>query len=290
MSTSETLRIVFFGTSEFSVAVLDELKRGGMTPALIVTMPDAPKGRGQTLTPPPAKCWAEREHVAVLQPKTLRDDAAVAPLLNTQWDLFIVASYGHILPPDVLAIPTYGVLNVHPSLLPKLRGASPVRSAILHDMPETGVTIMQMDEELDHGPALAQARIEIEPADWPLPARTLEAILARAGGELLVETIPAWIAGDITPEPQAHDEATYSEKITKDMGEISLADDPWQNLLKIRAYDGWPGTYFFHEKDGRHMRVKIADAEIGADGSLVITRVIPEGKREMPYEDFMRGN
>lgn len=283
-------RIVFFGTPEFAVAVLEELTQAQLTPALIVTMPDAPRGRGRVLTPPPVQCWAEREGIATLQAASLRDTAALAPLFNTEWDLFVVASYGHILPPDILALPKHGVLNVHPSLLPKLRGASPVRSAILNDMPETGVTIMLMDEELDHGPIVAQARIEIDRADWPLPARTFEELLAHAGGALLAETIPEWLSGALTPEAQRHEDATYSEKITKAMGEIDLSDDPWQNLLKIRAYDGWPGAYFFHEKHGTRIRVKIVDAMLDAQGALSITRVIPEGKREMSYEDFIRGN
>ena len=286
----KTPTIVFFGTPEFSTIVLDELAAAGYTPALIITAPDAPVGRGHVLTPSPAKVWAEAADVPALTPTSLRTDPELGALHNTKWDLFIVASYGKILPADILALPKYGTLNVHPSLLPKFRGASPVRSAILEDARETGVTIMRMDEELDHGAIVSQARIELEVADWPPRATMFEALLAHAGGQLLAETIAPWVAGEITPEAQDHDKATFSRKIMKEDGHIDLADDPYQNLLKIRAYDGWPGTYFFAERGGKQVRVKILDAEIAEDGSLRILRVTPEGKREMDYADFLRGS
>lgn len=282
--------IVFFGTPAFATTILDALKSAGLSPALIVTTPDEPQGRNLVLTPPPAKVWAEKENIAVLQPASLKNDVEVAPLLNTEWDLFIVASYGKILPKSILDIPKHGTLNVHPSLLPKFRGASPVRSAILTDTRATGISIMLMDEELDHGPVLAQARIELDAEDWPPRATMFEDLMAHAGGELLAETIPPWIAGEITPEPQDDSLATFSEKITKEMGKLDLSANPYQNLLKIRAYDGWPGTYFFHERAGKKMRVKVIDATLADDGSLKILRVIPEGKKEMAYEDFLRGN
>lgn len=283
------LTIVFFGTPVFATAVLDELAAAMITPSLIVTAPDAPKGRKLILTSSEVKVWAENHNVLVLQPTSLNDGAEIAPLLNTEWDLCIVAAYGKKLPPEILSLPKHGALNVHPSLLPQFRGASPVRSAILEDARETGVTIMLMDAELDHGPILAQARVEIAPEDWPPRATILEQLLACAGGELLAETIPLWIAGKIIPEEQKHDKATLSQKITKDMGQIDLADDPYKNLLKIRAYDGWPGTYFIHPRKGKDIRVKIMDAKLADDGALQILRVVPEGKREMSYDDFVRG-
>lgn len=279
--------IVFFGTEPLATGVLDELASAGITPALVVTSPDAPHGRTHVLTPPHAKVWAEEKGIPVLQPETLTGDD-IAPLLNTDWDLFIVASYGKILSTDLLSLPKHGTLNVHPSLLPLLRGASPIRSAILENMRETGVSIMLMDEDLDHGPIVAQARIEIAPEDWPMRATLLEHLLAHAGGELLAETIPLWLDGKITPEEQNHDMATFSQKITKEDGKIDLANDPYQNLLKIRAYDGWPGTYFMHSKNGKDVRIKITDAELAEDGTLHILRVTPEGKKEMPHEDFKR--
>jgi methionyl-tRNA formyltransferase len=284
--------IAFFGTPSFATAVLDELAAAGMLPSLIITAPDAPKGRKLILTPPEVKVWAEEKGIPVLQPTTLKNEVKLAPLLNTEWDLFVVAAYGKKLPAEILALPKHGTFNVHPSLLPKLRGASPVCSAILADVRETGVSIMLVDEALDHGPIVAQARVELEESEWPPRATLFEQLLAHAGGSLLAETIPLWVEGKITPEEQNHEKATFSQKITKDMGEINLTDDPYKNLLKIRAYDGWPGTYFMHIRNGKdgekNMRVKILDAKLAEDGTLQILRVVPEGKKEMDYNDFLR--
>lgn len=275
---------VFFGTSSFSVAILEELTAAGLSPALIVTAPDAPQGRKLIVTPSPVKVWGEEAGIPVLTPPSLKAEGELAALYNSEWDLFVVASYGKLLPGALLSVPKYGTLNVHPSLLPRFRGASPVRSAILADERTTGVSIMLLDEEMDHGPVVAQARIEIEEEDWPMRAPILEELLAHAGGELLAETIPAWISGALTPEEQEHTAATYSEKLTKADGELDLSGDPYQNLLKIRAYEGWPGTYFFDNGT----RVKIVDVELAEDGTLRILRVVPEGKKEMDYEAFKK--
>ncbi len=282
------LRQVFFGTPHFAEIVLDELKNAGYAPSLIVTMPDRPAGRGNTITPPPVKLWAERNGITVLQPETVRDDI-LEPLSNSEWDIFIVASWGMIIPNDVLSIPRHGCLNVHPSLLPKYRGASPIRSQILEDDRECGVSIMLLDEKMDHGPILAQARIEIENEDWPPEATVLEDLLAHEGGILLAQTIPEWIKGNITPEDQDHTRATYTKKIEKADSLIDLTDNPWENFLKIRAFQGNPGTHFFAvRKNGEKVRVKIIDAEY-TDGKLILTRVIPEGKKEMAYMSFIQG-
>jgi methionyl-tRNA formyltransferase len=170
-------------------------------------------------------------------------------------------------------------------MLPRWRGASPIQSAILHDK-NTGVTIMLVDAEMDHGPIVAQARIELE--GWPPKASVLSEILASEGGRLLGEIIPNWIAGTITPEAQDPAKATFCKKIQKEDGHIELDGDAEQNYRKIQAYDLWPGTYFFAERNGKEIRVKIAEAEL-TDGTLHINRVIPEGKSEMDYEDFLRG-
>jgi len=284
------LRIAYFGTPAFSVAILEELAKAGIAPSIIVTTPDAPRGRGLVLTPPETKVWAEEHDIEVLQPATLRltatEDLARDILYNSEWDLFIVASYGKILPKELLAIPRHGTLNVHPSLLPKYRGASPIRSAILEDAQDaTGVTIMLLDEGMDSGPIVAQARVT--PEEWPPRAQVFEQLLAKEGGELLAEVIPLWVKGEITPEEQDASQATFSKKIEKEMGHLDLQDDPYQNFLKIRALEGWPGTFFFVEKQGVQTRIKITDA-LFKDGILSILSVIPEGKKEMLYEDFLR--
>lgn len=283
----KNLRLGFFGTPDIAVMVLYELEKAGYIPELIITNPDAPQGRKMIMTPPPVKIWADERDISILQPETLKDSAIVTALKENDFDLFIVAAYGKIIPSAILDIPKHGTLNVHPSLLPKFRGASPIRSAILNDVRETGVSIMLMDAELDHGPIVAQKKVEILPQNWPMRGNELDKVLAHQGGELLADVIPKWIQGEITPEAQNHDEATFCSKISKEMGEIDLTTDPYQNLLKIRAFDGWPGTYFFTEKNGKRLRVKIIDAELKEDGTLNILRVIPEGKKEMAYKDFL---
>ena len=284
------LKIAFFGTSLFSVGVLDELVAQDIVPILIITTPDRPQGRKLIMTPPPVKVWAEKNNIDVLQPDPLDDDFTTE-MKNTDWDLFIVASYGKILPKQLLDIPQQGTLNVHPSLLPKLRGASPIQTAILEDKKEdVGVSIILLDEQVDHGPIVAQASVELE--EWPLKKVVLEQLLSHEGGKLLAETIPLLVSGKITPEEQKHDEATFTKQIKKEDGLIDLNGDAYTNYLKIRAFEGWPGTYFFAEKKensaSQRIRVKIVDADF-KNGKLTITRVIPEGKKEMSFEDFLRG-
>jgi methionyl-tRNA formyltransferase len=289
MSKHEPLRIAFFGTPDFAVRVVKELDAARMTPLLVVTQEDKARGRHLTVVPTEMKLWAIEHGVDVITPRTLTKDAPELTILeNSEWDLFVVASYGTILPEWVLEIPKHGVLNVHPSLLPKLRGASPVRSAILTDQRDAvGVSIIKLDAEMDHGPIVAQARIEPDP--WPVGATMLEDLLATEGGKLLAEAIPLYISGDIIPEAQDHAKATYSKKIEKSMGEITLDGNPYENLRRIKALEGWPSAYFFVQKNGKPLRVKVLDAELGVDGALSVTKVVPEGKGEMTYPDFLRG-
>ncbi|MDP6387815.1 MAG: methionyl-tRNA formyltransferase [Candidatus Pacebacteria bacterium] len=284
-------KIAFFGTSRSSTVVLEKLKKAGLTPNLVVTSPDKPKGRNLIVTSPPVGIWAEKNIVNFVQPEEF-DKSFLDFLREENFDLFVTASYGKILPKEILDIPKYGMLNVHPSLLPKLRGASPIISAILGDEKKTGVTIMLVDEKVDHGSILAQASIELESwsasASWPPKASELEEILFTEGGKLLAEVIPKWIAGKIKPEVQDESQATFTKKIKKEDGLIELDGDPYQNLLKIRAFDEWPGVYFLVNRNGKKIRVKITDAEI-EDNKLKIKKVIPEGKKEMDYEDYLRG-
>ena len=284
MSKTANARIAFFGTPRFAVQVLEEMEKAGILPNLVITMPDRPAGRGLVPKASPVKVWAEGKDIPVAE--------SFDTLAKRDWDLFIVAAYGKVLPFSLLKLPHAGTLNVHPSLLPKYRGPSPVESQILADEKDIGVSIMLVDEELDHGPIVKQEAIQLEA--WPLPASALEERLARAGVALLAEIIPTWIqeaaydeegADDRTliPEPQAHSQATFTKKIEKEDGHIDLSADPRQNYLKFCAYDGWPGTYFFKGSK----RIKIADAKF-SNGEFRISRVIPEGKREMAYEDFLR--
>ena len=289
MDNASNLKFVFFGTPAIAVIILDELKKAGYVPELIVTNPDAPVGRKHILTPPPTKVWARENNVPVIQPKSLKDTTEVPELTGTQWDLMIVAAYGKLIPEWLLALPKHGILNVHPSLLPKLRGASPIRSAILQNIRETGVTIIKLDAELDHGPIVAQLPANIPAEHWPVSGSILDEGLAHQGGALLAKVIPNWISGNITAIEQRHTEATFCTKIAKSMSELTI--DPHDlpsgataidYLCKIRAFDVWPETFFIHE--GK--RIKIKNANLDATGTLVITRIVPEGKNEMNWEQY----
>ncbi len=278
------ISFAFFGTGEIALGVLSELERAGFTPSHIVTSPDRPAGRGRALTPPPAKQWALERSIPVSQPEKL-DSHFLKNVRMSLTELIVVADYGKIIPKSVLDIPKHGVLNVHPSLLPRLRGPSPIRSAILTNEKNTGVTIMQMDEEMDHGPIVAQKQVAI--TDFPPRGRDLDALFSSEGGRLLAEVLPKWVKGEITPREQEHEKATYTKKLSKDDAAIILSDDAYNNLLKIRAFDDNPRPYFFARRGDSQIRVVIVDAHM-QDGVLVIDRVIPEGKKEMGYEEFLR--
>lgn len=311
------IKFVFFGTDGFSVTILEALKRAGLLPALVVTQPDRPKGRGLVLNPPPAKEWAVAHNVPYLQPEKLHTTFNLK-LSTFNFQLFVVASYGLIIPKATLDIPEHGTLNVHPSLLPKYRGATPIESQILNDEKEVGVTIMLMDAEMDHGPIVAQKKIPMQKVQ---NANNLQTVLANEGGALLAHVMPKWIAGKIEAMPQEHSKATYTKKFTKKDGEINLGDDPYQNFLKIQAFEDSIGTYFFVSDSPfvkgstrlvggegfkssvledsttsfsqvgtkeKRTRVIIRGAEY-RDGKLHILRVVPEGKKEMSYEEFLRG-
>ncbi len=277
------LRFAFFGTPQLAVTVLDELERADLLPDLVVTTPDEKKGRGLRLSPTPVKEWALAHGIEVLQPSKLDTDFC-SKLEAGSWQLFIVVAYGKILPKEVLEAPERSVLNVHPSLLPRLRGASPIKSAIVNDEKRTGVSIILLDEEMDHGPIVAQKPVSIW---WPPRASELEEVLMREGGKLLAQILPEWVAGNIEAREQNHDLATYCEKIEKEDGLLDLNADAYKNLLKIRAYEGWPGTYTFFMRGDKKIRVQILDAHIES-GKLFIDRVKPEGKREMSYEELLR--
>ncbi|MGC9602220.1 MAG: methionyl-tRNA formyltransferase [Minisyncoccia bacterium] len=294
MSTKKPL-FAFFGTPHFAVTVLNALESHGFLPALVITAPDKPADRGMELKMAPAKKWALERGIDVLTPATLKDEALFAKLQNTEWDVFVVAAYAKLIPKKFLEMPRHGALNVHPSLLPKFRGPSPVLSAILADEHTTGVSIMQMSEQMDTGPIVAQARVELEEEAWPMPGSQFEDLLATEGGNLLAETLPLWIAGKITPEPQDESKATFTRKFTDADSLLRLKasdgqaliefENPRQAFLQIRAFDKNPRAHVV-TADGK--RVIITDAEF-ADGVLTITCVIPEGKKEMSYADFVRG-
>lgn len=288
----QNLRYAFFGTGPLAESVLAALVRAGYFPALLVTKPDAPQGRHMQMTPPNIKVWAEMKNIQVFQPETLKDLPKDSPLHVGNFDVLIVASYGKMIPEDILMLPKKGVLNVHPSLLPKYRGPSPIESALLDGVLTTGVSIMKLDAEMDHGPILVQGALLIE-AD--ATAGTMEVECGMLGGELLVQVLPPYLDGTLIPKEQNHAEATVCKKITKELGEITLATKASEVQRKYRALTPWPSLHFFIDHKGRRVRVKVTKVDttmIGTDTLLasdVITHVIPEGKHEMAFSDFKRG-
>lgn len=255
MSPKE-IKFVFFGSSRFSEFVLDELKNADLFPILDITSAKVP----------------------------LPD---LAELKALEPDLFIVASFGKILPKELIELPKHRTLNVHPSLLPELRGPSPIQNLIL-GKGEVGVTIMRMDEKMDHGPIVAQEKVEITP--WPDHYEIVEEKLGRAGGKLLAELVPSWIEGDLPEKEQNETKATFVKLVKKEDGLIDLNEKAEGNLRKVLAYSTWPGAYFFFKKKtGEEVRVVVKDAVI-EDGKFMPTKIIPAGKREMNWQDFLRGN
>jgi len=276
-------RFVFFGTPDIAVASLEALAAASLLPALIVTRPDERAGRGRALVSPPVKTWAEAHGIEVLQPRNLDD---IRERLDSEpWDVFVLVAYGKILPQWLIDIPAKGVVNMHPSLLPRLRGPSPIRSAILSNESPIGVSVMLLDDEMDHGPILAQ-RV-VTPFHWPLPGDELDTLLSREGGLLLAETLPDYLTEKLAPIQQEHGAATYCQMIEKKDAYLSLSDDPEVILRKIYAYAGWPVAYTYFLRGDQRIRTQILSAHI-EDGTLVIDTVKPEGKTAIPYDDFVR--
>ena len=250
-----TIRFAFFGGSRFSGYVLEELELMGFSPALRIS--------------------------------SAKDPLPLAELKKLGADVFVVASFGKILPKELIEMPRHQTLNVHPSLLPKLRGATPIQGAIL-GLGEPGVTIIRMDEQMDHGPILAQSKVSITP--WPDHYQKVEEKLGRAGGKLVGIILSKWTGGEIQELPQDDAAASYTKLIKKEDGLLNLSDPAEENLKKVLAYSTWPGAYmFFKNKRGKEIRVIVKDAKV-ENGQFFPTRVIPAGKREMDWQDFLRGN
>lgn len=283
------MKIAFFGTPDIAQIVLDKLIKAEIIPDLIISNPDAPVGRKAIMTPPPVAKFAKENNLSLIQPHNLKDENFIETIKKEAWDVFIVVAYGKILPKWLLDLPKKGVVNIHPSLLPKLRGASPIRSAILNDEKETGVSIMLLDEKMDHGPIIAQAKFPITNNDWPIDGAVLDIQLAELGADLLIQNLPLYLEGKIEPKEQAHEDATFCTKITKEMSELQI--DPhnlpegkaaYDVLLKIRAFSVWPETFFIY--NGK--RIKIKSALLDPLGKLVIERIVPEGKNETDFKNY----
>ncbi len=280
MKNNNSINIAFFGTPDLCIPYLDALKDVGLTPSLIVTNPDRPQGRThREYVSPPTKIWAQERNIGVFQPEKL-DDEAFVTLNEHKWDLFIVIAYGKIIPQRIIDIPTYGTLNVHYSLLPRWRGATPVEATLLHGDSETGVTIQQMRYQLDSGPAIAQARIML---DGDETASQLRDVLTEIGSDLLIETLPSYLNNEIIPDEQNENDITTCGLINRSDGEITFDMTDEELHRRYRAYTPWPGIFFF---DDNGKRIKITHAHYH-DGEFIIETVVPEGKKEMDWEKFL---
>lgn len=306
MTTPEVVRTVFMGTSRFAVPALEGLVRAGYQLVGVVSQPPRPAGRGRKLTPPPVVEAAERLGLLVLTPQKLREAEAVARLEALRPDLIVVAAYAQILPRSVLGLPGRGCVNVHASLLPRWRGASPMQASILAGDEFTGVSIMVMEPSMDTGPILAQSVTRIEDSDT---TPDLEDRLSRAGSALLVSVLPCYLSGALRPVPQDTGKATYAPIIKKEEGLVDWSLPARRIWLANRAYRPWPGTYGYWE--GRMLRIVScepqqdpAGAEPGTvlalsnrgygiatgDGVLRLEEVAPEGGRTMMVREFVAGH
>lgn len=266
---------VFFGTPDVSVVTLEKLSQAGYIPSAIVTSPDRPSGRGNKITPPPVKTWALDHTIELLQPEKI-DIEFMEKLSSYKADLFVVIAYGKILPEDLITMPKYGTINIHYSLLPRWRGASPIEAAILAGDEETGISIQKMVYKLDAGPIIAEERVSIG-GDETAPE--LRARLAVLGADLLASIFPSLFDSSLKTTQQDETLATKCGKFTKESGLLDFEKEDSHTLyLKYRAYKHWPRTYFF--KEGK--RYIITKASF-SNGKFMIERAIPEGEKEQDY-------
>lgn len=284
--TMSAVRIVFFGTPVFATESLEKLHKE-FSVVGVVTQQDKPVGRAQLLSASPVKLLAQSLHLKVFQPpslqkKTMSGKEFLQVFRNLMPDIAVVVAYGKIIPKEFLQIPRYGFINVHPSVLPKLRGASPIQTAILEGFKTSGVTIMQLDEGMDTGDILSTEEINITPNET---SESLHNRLKTIGAELLVKTIWNLIDGSVTPRKQNEKEATFCTLIKKTDGEIDWSQSPEHIERKIRALNPWPGAYTFCNKK----RIRILSATVNNAQQLVIQIVQPEGKKPMPYSEFIKG-
>lgn len=323
------MQCVLLGTSTFALPTAEVLMRSSACDSLgTITKPDEPIGRGRIKTPPPLAVWAKMRGARFWQPET--KGALTALLRELKPDVVIVVAYGKIIPPEALAIPRLGFVNLHPSLLPKYRGPSPIQSVIANGDTETGVTLILLDAKVDHGPIIAQERVPLSPT---ATRSALERELAMRGAALLERTLPEYLLGRITPQPQDDTQATTTPLLTREHGRIDWNEPAAMIERKVRAYEGWPGTWTtvsvsppLSEGERRvvrvqkrrgsargwGMRLKVLSASVGdstnavpgaiarshsrldvacGDGSLLtLLTVQPEGKPAMDGGAFLLGH
>ncbi|MCL5017225.1 MAG: methionyl-tRNA formyltransferase [Patescibacteria group bacterium] len=307
------MKYVFFGTPQFAAIVLEKLIEAGLVPEAVVCNPDEPTGRKKVLTAPPVKLLALKNNIKIYQPIKLSEIKTKLAGINA--DVFIVAAYNKIISEEIINIPKLKTIGVHPSLLPKYRGPSPIQTAILNGDKKTGVDLFLIDKEIDHGPVLAGTECDITEKDNYI---SLEKKLAELGAKLLIEDLPKYLSGKIKGIEQDHDKATFTKKFSTEDGFVELPpsviarpskavaiptkeiasshtprnDEVEKIFNKIRALNPDPGVFTFiktiRRPAGGEKRVKLLDAEL-KDGKLELVRVQPEGKKPMSYKDFLNG-
>ncbi|HUX49095.1 MAG TPA: methionyl-tRNA formyltransferase [Dehalococcoidia bacterium] len=300
------VRTVFMGTPQFAVTILASLLQSVYEVLAVYSQPDRPAGRGHQVVFPPVKRLALEREIPVIQPETFKSSEAMENLASFQPELIIVAAFGAILPPAVLSLPRFACLNVHPSLLPRHRGPSPVANTILCGDELTGVTIMLMDVGLDTGPILAQEKVGIS---FMRTTGSLSSKLADVGARLLLETLPKWLGGELRPRAQDETQATYSTLITGKDAEIDWHLSALELWRKVRAYNPWPSCYTWWQ--GKRLKIHEAiplggmvEGEVGqviaveetpgigvitGRGILGLGQIQLEAKRKMSVDDFVRG-
>ena len=298
------MRIVFMGAPQFAVPALERLISGEHTVVAIYTQPDKPAGRGRMPSFPPIKRVALEHGLEVRQVESFAEADAAASLAELSPDVIVVAAFGQILPPRVLAVPPFGCINLHPSLLPRHRGPTPIPSSILAGDEWTGASIILLDEGVDSGPILAQRRVLIAPQDT---TDSLTDKLAQISSQLLEETLPRWLSRSLTPQPQPEEGATYTRLISKGNGNIDWQIPAIHIERMVRAYYPWPGCYTTWR--GKMLKIVLATpitgergdsgrvltlprGEVGVqcgEGILRLQGLQLEGKREMAADEFLRG-
>lgn len=310
--------IIFFGTHDFAAVILETLLASDVvTVKAIVTQPDKPVGRAQKLEAPTVKQRAESKKfkAEILQPATLKDKTIQQKLAAFGADIFIVVEYGKLIPQDILDIPSRGTINVHPSLLPRYRGPSPIQQALVDGATHTGTSIMLLDADMDHGPILAQEKVAIDPNDtFP----TLRTKLADKSAQLLIKTLPGYIDGSVKPKEQDHKKATFTKLFEREDGRINWNKSAEEIHNLWRGLSPWPGVFTEIKKDGTKVRIKLIkmqlDSSALADGNdgmkgepkkfiiekrrlfvctattpIELLEVQPEGKKPLTSAEFING-
>lgn len=302
------MKLVFMGTPDFAVGALEAVVAAGHEVAAVVTQPDKPKGRGKEMQMTPVKACALKHGIPVLQPKKVREPEEIEKLAQFGADIFVVAAFGQLLPEEILRLPKFGCVNIHASLLPKYRGAAPIQWVILNGETETGITIMQMDRGLDTGDMLLKRKVPIGEKET---GESLHDKLCRAGAELIVEALPKIERGELTPEKQREEEASYVGTLKKSLGRIDWTRDAVSIDRLVRGLNSWPSAYtYYHKKSlkiwesdpvkapphrGETREGTVEKVEKDAfyvrtgDGLLKVTQVQLEGKKRMPVKDFLLG-